>query len=93
MGNYEKIAKNNSWVFIPFRKGQHQIDQVPLGVCGNPGILSMSASSSRLIPSPVFPLPVMPMITAWVVRSFESYSMGTLSYSPPSPAHIDHHPE
>jgi hypothetical protein len=36
------------------------------------GMPSMAASSSSAIASPVLPLPVMPTITAWVVRSFAS---------------------
>ena len=36
------------------------------------GIRSMAASSSAPRASPVFPLPVIPMITPWVVRSRES---------------------
>jgi len=33
------------------------------------GMLSMRAFSIRPIPRPVFPLMVVPMMTAWVVRS------------------------
>jgi hypothetical protein len=38
------------------------------------GMLSVRPSSMRPILRPVFPLPVMPMMTAWVVRSPAAYS-------------------
>jgi hypothetical protein len=37
------------------------------------GMPSIAASSSRLMQSPVLPLPVIPTHTAWVVRSLASY--------------------
>ena len=44
----------------------------PLGSIAIAGIPSSAASSSSVTHRPVFPLPVMPTHTAWVVRSFAS---------------------
>ena len=41
----------------------------PLGSMTRHGMPCSSASSSRSIPSPVLPEPVMPTMTPWVVRS------------------------
>src|SRR4051794_21745730 len=48
----------------------------PFGSMINVGIPAASASSSRTIPSPVLPEPVMPTITPWVVRSLGASSSG-----------------
>jgi hypothetical protein len=42
------------------------------GRAGRLGIPSSAASSMTMTPSPVLPLPVMPMQTACVTRSFDS---------------------
>ena len=44
----------------------------PFGSMAMAGMPSMAASSSSERQRPVLPLPVMPMQTAWVVRSRES---------------------
>ncbi len=46
----------------------------PFGSIAMAGTPSIAASSSSDRHRPVLPLPVMPMQTAWVVRSRESYS-------------------
>jgi hypothetical protein len=53
-------------------KVSSRLPMSPLGSMAMTGIWSIAASSIRSMPRPVLPLPVMPMITACVVRSFES---------------------
>ncbi len=49
----------------------------PLGSITSAGTPSIAASSSSDTPRPVFPLPVIPMITACVTKSFASTSSGS----------------
>ena len=58
-------------------KRQEQIGEVALGSMARTGIWSSADSSMTVIPRPVFPLPVMPMQTAWVTRSRDSYRTGS----------------
>ncbi len=44
----------------------------PFGSISNVGTPALSASSTRTIPSPVLPEPVMPTMTPWVVKSPEA---------------------
>ena len=55
----------------------------PFGSITIEGILSIAASSKSVIPRPVFPLPVIPIIAAWVVKSLFLYKNGSpFSLSP-----------
>jgi hypothetical protein len=61
-----------------FRSGKlrRRLARSLLGSMAMTGMLSVRPSSMRPILRPVFLLPVMPMMTAWVVRSPAAYSRG-----------------
>ncbi len=53
-------------------KRSARFERSPFGSMASTGSPSMVASSISAMPSPVLPLPVMPITTAWVSRSEES---------------------